>query len=320
MVAGDLAVTRSPRSSAVCPLAASAAASKPVIMITPQRSQRLLNQGAALVLAGSSPVQSEHAERQLRSALVGGAPARQRVLGAQGRKTVRRLLEAGLAELAERGFHAFRVDGVVRRAQTSHGTFYLYFSNRKDFFRALMRDALHDVNILTGDFPVVTDNHAGRAALRDWVRRFADTYAAHAAVIRALSQADNASQVVWGDGLRTLFGLAEAIAAGMTTAVRGYEHGDGQGPLAQHAELTALACVMMLERVNYLISIGVGLPADEMTDRICEVIYAAFHSAQPTSPREPADPIAGAVALQVRHELTEAVGPDRSCPSAPGHT
>jgi AcrR family transcriptional regulator len=227
------------------------------------------------VLAGPSATQVDHAEQQLWSALAGGVPARQRVLGAQGRKTVRRLLDAGLAELAERGLHAFRVDDVARRAQTSHGTFYLYFSNREDLFRALMRDTLHDIQILAGDFPDVTDDEAGRAALRDWVHRFADTYAAHAAVIRALSQADSASEAVWDDGLRTLFGLAEAIAAGMITAGRGGEH----------AELTALACVMMLERVNYLISIGVRLPADEMTNRLSDVIYAAFHSAQPTGLR-----------------------------------
>jgi AcrR family transcriptional regulator len=227
-------------------------------MIAPQRLLMIVNQGAALVLAGPSPVQSEQ------------VPARQRVLGAQGRRTARRLLDAGLAELAEHGFHAFSVDDVARRAQTSHGTFYLYFSNREDLFRALMRDTLQDIKVLAGDFPDITANEAGRAALRDWVHRFADTYASHAAVIRALSQADSTSEAVWGDGLRTLFGLAEAIAAGMMTAGR-----DGE-----HAELTALACVMMLERVNYLISIGVRLPADEMADRLSEVIYAAFHSAQ----------------------------------------
>jgi len=53
----------------------------------------------------------------------GGIPAQERELGAQGRQTVRRLLEAGLAEFDERGFQAVRVDDVVRRAKTSHGTF-----------------------------------------------------------------------------------------------------------------------------------------------------------------------------------------------------
>jgi AcrR family transcriptional regulator len=105
-------------------------------------------------------------------------PAQRRVLGAQGRKTVRRLLEAGLAEFGTRGVHAVSVDDVVRRGQTSHGTFYLYFSNKDDLFKALLRDALHEMKIITDEFPVVTRNEAGRAALRGWVQRFCGIYLA----------------------------------------------------------------------------------------------------------------------------------------------
>jgi hypothetical protein len=45
---------------------------------------------------------------------------------------------------------------------------------------------------------------------------------------------------------------------------------------ADDAELTAVACVTMLERINYLLSVGVELPAEEITDRIAEIIMAAF--------------------------------------------
>ena len=79
---------------------------------------------------------------------------------------MRKLLEAGLAEFDERGFQAVRVDDVVRRANTSHGTFYLYFSNKDDLFKTLLRDALDDMQVITDDFPVVTRNESGRAALR----------------------------------------------------------------------------------------------------------------------------------------------------------
>ena len=79
------------------------------------------------------------------------------------------------------------MDDIVRRAQTSHGTFYLYFSNKEDLFKALLRDALHDMGQLIDAFPVVTRNQAGRAALHKWVGEFCENYAAHAAVIRALS-------------------------------------------------------------------------------------------------------------------------------------
>ena len=221
--------------------------------------------------------------RPRRPSLGGGIPAQGRELGAQGRQTIRRLLEAGLAEFDERGFQGVRVDDVVRRAKTSHGTFYLYFANKDDLFKTLLRDALHDMAIITGEFPVVTRNDAGRAALRNWIRRFCDTYAAHATVIRILSQADRASEEVYGDGLQLLFRLAEAITQGMTAATREASaaagNGQGQGDPPEHAELTAVACLMMLERVNYLLSVEVRLPREEMVDRLSAIIFAAFNTA-----------------------------------------
>jgi AcrR family transcriptional regulator len=208
-----------------------------------------------------------------RPSLGGGQPAQGRELGAQGLKTVSKLLEAGLAEFDERGFQAVRVDDVVTRAKTSHGTFYLYFANKDDLFKALLRDALHDMDLISGDFPVVTRNDAGRQALRDWVRKFCDVYTANAAVIRILSQADAVGEEVWGDGLQQMFRLAEAITQGMTAARA------SEGRQAEHAELTAVACLMMLERVNYLLSVEVRLPREEMIDRLSAIIFASFHSA-----------------------------------------
>jgi AcrR family transcriptional regulator len=228
------------------------------------------------VLAGKTPGRAVPAGHQQRSSLGGGIPAQQRVLRAQGRNTVRRLLEAGLAEFGAQGLHAASVDDVARRAQTSHGTFYLYFSNKEDLFKALLRDALHEMQVITGEFPVVTRNEAGRAALRSWIQRFGDVYLAHAAVVRVLSQAEIVGEEVGRSGLQALFRLAEAITTGMTAARR-----DTPGGAGNHDELTALACLMMLERVNYLISVGVRLPRDDMADRLSAILYAAFPSPQP---------------------------------------
>ena len=214
--------------------------------------------------------------RPRRPSMGGGIPAQGRELGTQGRQTVRRLLEAGLVEFDEKGFNAVRVDDVVRRAKTSHGTFYLYFANKDDLFRTLLLDALHDMELITDDFPVVTSNEAGRAALRRWIESFTDTYAAHGTVIRVLSQADVVGEEVYGDGLRMLFRLSEAIAQGMTAARKRSAPPDSE--TEDHAELTALACLMMLERVNYLISADVRLPREEMIDRLSAIIYAAFHA------------------------------------------
>ena len=136
-------------------------------------------------------------------------------------------------------------------------------------------------------------------------------------MIRILSQADVVGEEVWGDGLQLLFRLAEAITQGMTaaspkwqapapgggadgrpsgrrpaagrTAGAGQAASVGQAPgdaadddqaaaPAGRAELTAVACLMMLERVNYLLSVEVRLPRDEMVDRLTAIIFAAFHS------------------------------------------
>jgi hypothetical protein len=160
------------------------------------------------------------------------------------------------------------------------------------------------MDAITGEFPVVTRNNAGRNALRTWVGRFCETYHAHATVIRILSQAEIVGEEVWGDGLQIMFKLAEAITQGMTASSREQpqagqdgqlahdgqrasdgQHAsdarpgnDGQAGLAEHAELTAVACLMMLERVNYLMSVEVRLPKEEMVDRLTAIIFAAFHS------------------------------------------
>jgi AcrR family transcriptional regulator len=197
---------------------------------------------------------------------------RERALRAQGRATMRKLLDAGRTAFEERGFHAVRVDDVVKAARTSHGTFYLYFANKEDLFKALTRDALHDMVVIADEFPCVTPDDAGRAALGVWVRRFCDTYATHATVIRILSQAEVIGEDFFSDGLQLLFRLSEAMTQGMLRA-------QPRAEPAEHAELTALACLMMLERVNYLLSVGVKMPRAEMADRLTAIIFSAFHPA-----------------------------------------
>src|SRR2546422_9082886 len=118
-----------------------------------------------------------------------GTPAQARELRAQGRKTMRRLLDAGMRVFAERGFHAARVDDVVRAARTSHGTFYLYFSNKEDLFRVLAQRCVDAMAALAAEFPTVDDGPDGRAALRSWIQRFVATYREHGPVIRAWPEA-----------------------------------------------------------------------------------------------------------------------------------
>jgi hypothetical protein len=92
-------------------------------------------------------------------------------------------------------------------------------------------------------------------------------------VIRILSQAEVVGEEVFGDGLQVMFRLSEAITQGMTAAMRN----DGSEAAAGHAELTGVALLMMLERINYLLTVEVRLPREEMVDRLTAIIFAAFH-------------------------------------------
>src|SRR5204863_7768043 len=106
----------------------------------------------------------------------GGAPAQERELRAQGRKTMRKLLDAGRVVFEQRGYHAARVDDVVKMAKTSHGTFYLYFSNKEDLFKALAEDAMADMANLAEELTSIGPDEAGREAVRAWVAQFTDVY------------------------------------------------------------------------------------------------------------------------------------------------
>lgn len=54
----------------------------------------------------------------------------------------REICAAALDTFAEKGFAAARLDEIARRAGVSKGTLYLYFHNKEDLFRAVVRDTV----------------------------------------------------------------------------------------------------------------------------------------------------------------------------------
>src|SRR3954447_15849721 len=52
----------------------------------------------------------------------------------------REICAAALEVFAEKGFAAAKLDEIARRAGVSKGTLYLYFKDKEDLFRAVIRD------------------------------------------------------------------------------------------------------------------------------------------------------------------------------------
>jgi AcrR family transcriptional regulator len=202
--------------------------------------------------------------RRTESTALGGEPAQGRELRARGRRTLRRLLDAGAQVFAERGYHAARVDDIVKLAKTSHGTFYLYFRNKEDLFRALVGEVADEMQQLA---ETLGTDPSSRDALRDWIEQFCDLYARHGAVIRAWTEAEISN---------TDFGrMGEGVLVGFSTAVA--KHVRNGTPRRQDGQIASLAVVAMLERLNYyVLTSQVELDRDAMVDVLTDVTYTAL--------------------------------------------
>lgn len=170
-----------------------------------------------------------------------GSPARGRTLRARGQRTLARLLEAGAEVFATRGYHAARVDDVVKAAETSHGTFYLYFASKEELFRALAEEAagaLADQARQLGD---LRPGPEGEAELRAWLEGFAEAFERHGPVIRAWTEAEAETSAI-GELGTDLLGTIAAVLAERIAA----SPAEGLDPPA-----AGLALVAMVERVLY---------------------------------------------------------------------
>ncbi|HEV2309531.1 MAG TPA: helix-turn-helix domain-containing protein [Acidimicrobiia bacterium] len=199
-----------------------------------------------------------------------GRPAEQRELRAQGRRTLRRLLDAGLRVFARRGYHAARVDDVVRAARTSHGTFYLYFSNKEDLLRALAVDCADELTDLASDVGPIGPDAAGRAELHRFLGRFLDIYRHYGPVIRAWMEDQVGDRHVDRLGVRAFTAIGERLALRM-------REGGQHPPAGQRATVGAL--MALLERFSYGVASGRIAADDGALDTLTTVVHRGFFGA-----------------------------------------
>jgi AcrR family transcriptional regulator len=193
----------------------------------------------------------------------GGAPAQERELRARGLRTMRKLLDAGMTVFASRGYHAARVDDIVKVANTSHGTFYLYFANKEDLFRALAADVAEAMTELAESLGPVGSGDDGYRELRSWLERFVDLYHHYGPVIRAWTEAETQSSDFGRLGTEVLNGFTRALVG------RIRESSD-----ELNARVAALALVAMIERFSYYVaSRALEIERDAQLDTLATMIH-----------------------------------------------
>jgi AcrR family transcriptional regulator len=192
---------------------------------------------------------------------------------------VRRLLDAGAEVFATRGYHATRVDHVVRRARTSHGTFYLYFASKEDLFRALALDVVDELRVLTDEIGVIEPTARGLRELREWVRRFVALGERHGPIIRAWTEAEVGTSEVGRLGTELLGEVALTLVARVRSSSDA-----GVDPT-----VAGMAVVAMVERFNYyLLSGQIETPAEQVVDFLAGVAYAGLFGGPVPRLRAPA--------------------------------
>jgi len=103
------------------------------------------------------------------------------------------LLAAAIELFVERGFAATRLEDVARRAGVSKGTLYLYYANKEDLFKAVVRQTIlpmiGDAEASVAEF----DGHSAellRHIILSWWRRIGSTKASGISKL-ILAEADN---------------------------------------------------------------------------------------------------------------------------------
>jgi AcrR family transcriptional regulator len=157
-----------------------------------------------------------------------------------GELTMVRLMDSAMEVLAERGYHAARVDDIVARANVSHGTFYLYFANKDALVLALARQCATELGSVVSQLGTVAPGPTGRREVRLWLNDFVALYRNYGVVIRSwVEQGDN--RELTNLGVESLAEVSEVLI----DRVRETHPSD--------AELRVSALIAVMERFTFLV-------------------------------------------------------------------
>ena len=195
----------------------------------------------------------------------------------QGVATRAKLLDAAVPALAENGYHATRVDDIVRVAGVSHGTFYLYFANKEDLFRTLAERCADEADALAESLGVVDVGPAGVAPLRAWLVEFLAFYRRYGVVIRAWTE-NQVTDPVLGRLGSDSFERITTMAGGPTRDLADDPGGAAAGGgLQRRLELRSAALLAMIERFAYVTtSRDLGFGEDVLLDNLALVVHRGF--------------------------------------------
>jgi AcrR family transcriptional regulator len=163
-------------------------------------------------------------------------------------KTVRKLVEAGLSCFARNGYHRTNVDDIVEEAGVARGSFYKYFSDKRDLLLTICTESTAEVAELAERLRVIDLAADDDAALRAWLADFLAFGARYEGAI-SVAQAGSNDPVTEALGLYSQALLDQAIESALTRLTYSYPFDPGGATLAFRA-LVARGPVALRELSN----------------------------------------------------------------------
>jgi len=167
-------------------------------------------------------------------------------MGVKGMQTRRRLLTATSSLLKTTPLRDLRVAHIVRQAETSSATFYVYFNDVSEAVLALIGELTQSPPNLLGLFDARWEPDQAMDRAHEFVASYVDHWEAHASLFRLRNLASDE-----GDGrfaavrLNAVAPLIGAMAARIEEGKRA-----GEAPADLHPQSAAGALLAMVERIS----------------------------------------------------------------------
>ncbi len=163
-----------------------------------------------------------------------------------------------------RGFHSARVEDIVKEAEISHGTFYLYFASKDELFHALATEVAEELTEVAASLGEVSPGPSGRAELRGWLDRFAAAYQRNGSIIRAWTEIEVGDSELGRLGTDVLAGFSSSLAQRVSPGI---------APDLE-VETASLALMAMVERALYYSTAG---QTNVELSRLLDTMVGAIH-------------------------------------------
>jgi TetR/AcrR family transcriptional repressor of nem operon len=201
---------------------------------------------------------------------------------ARSEATRRRLLIATAELVQELGFHDLKVADICKRAGFAHGTFYLYWKDRREAVEAVMTTFMQTIRTRR---PPARPGQSFYTRLVNGHLYYIDVYRRNAGLMRCQGQlADQMSEF-------TTIGLEANQALARRVLRRVAEETGTEPETAGTANLaTALACIAMVDRMLYEIfvrKLNLGMDDAALARMMSAIWYRALLPGRPLDETAP---------------------------------